>query len=242
MWHDCESSNSGSIHEQLLVVQRSGMWDQNYDRWKLQCCWEGSDARTADFEYFAHVRLSACKRNTLTRRSDMGVLSLAGRCCSRAKTMQLAIIVARIMYSNGVWELRSNCNSIEYSKKKRNWIRMAKEGRQTDRQTINCTLCMWSRSFQMVDHSQPFSVGHCLWVRAYGAYDSWHYSHDDETQILWLYFSYCDFWDRDLTTLITTLVFQVNCIILSFIDGLTTKYNQQRTFEAMLPNGYLTLV
>lgn len=38
----------------------------------------------------------------LTRRSDMGVLSLAGRCCSRARTMQLAIIVARIMYSNGV--------------------------------------------------------------------------------------------------------------------------------------------
>lgn len=38
----------------------------------------------------------------LTRRSDMGVLSAAGRCCSRANTMQLAMMVARIMYSNGV--------------------------------------------------------------------------------------------------------------------------------------------
>lgn len=36
----------------------------------------------------------------------MGVLSLAGRCCSRARTMQLAIIVARIMYSNGVWRVK----------------------------------------------------------------------------------------------------------------------------------------
>lgn len=32
----------------------------------------------------------------------MGVLSSPGRCCSRAKTIQLAMMVVRIMYSNGV--------------------------------------------------------------------------------------------------------------------------------------------
>lgn len=32
----------------------------------------------------------------------MGVLSSPGRCCSKARTTQLAVIVARIMYSNGV--------------------------------------------------------------------------------------------------------------------------------------------
>lgn len=37
----------------------------------------------------------------------MGVLSEAGRCCSRASTMQFAIMVARIMYSNGVKMLRN---------------------------------------------------------------------------------------------------------------------------------------
>lgn len=43
----------------------------------------------------------------LTSRSDMGVLSPSGRCCSSASTMQLAMIVARIMYSNGVRGLRT---------------------------------------------------------------------------------------------------------------------------------------
>ena len=46
-------------------------------------------------------------QSTLTRLSDMGVLSLAGRCCSSASTIQLAMMVARIMYSNGVRRLRS---------------------------------------------------------------------------------------------------------------------------------------
>lgn len=44
----------------------------------------------------------------LTNRSDIGVLSKAGRCCSKASTMQFAIIVARIMYSNGVRESRKS--------------------------------------------------------------------------------------------------------------------------------------
>ena len=43
-------------------------------------------------------------RPPLTRRSDMGVLSSSGRCCSKARTMQLAMMVARIMYSKGVRE------------------------------------------------------------------------------------------------------------------------------------------
>lgn len=43
----------------------------------------------------------------LTSRSDMGVLSPSGRCCSRASTIQLAMMVARIMYSNGVRGLRT---------------------------------------------------------------------------------------------------------------------------------------
>jgi len=38
----------------------------------------------------------------LTSRSDMGVLSSSGRCCSSARTMQLAMMVAKIMYSKGV--------------------------------------------------------------------------------------------------------------------------------------------
>lgn len=33
---------------------------------------------------------------------DIGVLSSSGRCCSRARTMQLAMMVASIIYSNGV--------------------------------------------------------------------------------------------------------------------------------------------
>ncbi len=44
----------------------------------------------------------------LTKRSDIGVLSKAGRCCSKASTMQFAIMVARIMYSNGVKVLRNS--------------------------------------------------------------------------------------------------------------------------------------
>lgn len=43
----------------------------------------------------------------LTSRSDMGVLSPSGRCCSSASTIQLAMMVARIMYSNGVRGLRT---------------------------------------------------------------------------------------------------------------------------------------
>lgn len=38
----------------------------------------------------------------LTNRSDMGVLSSSGRCCSKARTMQLAMMVAKIIYSKGV--------------------------------------------------------------------------------------------------------------------------------------------
>ncbi len=41
-------------------------------------------------------------RDYLTSLFDMGVLSSPGRCCSRAKTIQLAMMVVRIMYSNGV--------------------------------------------------------------------------------------------------------------------------------------------
>jgi len=47
----------------------------------------------------------------LTKRSDMGVLSMAGRCCSRASTMQLAMMVVRIRYSNGVDKSRKNCGT-----------------------------------------------------------------------------------------------------------------------------------
>lgn len=43
-------------------------------------------------------------RRAHTSLRDIGVLSSSGRCCSRARTMQLAMIVARIMYSNGVGE------------------------------------------------------------------------------------------------------------------------------------------
>lgn len=74
--------------------------NQSWDLITLHMCWQvlcltGSDLKDRNV-------------GALTRRSDMGVLSLAGRCCSRAKTMQLAIIVARIMYSNGVWGLRNS--------------------------------------------------------------------------------------------------------------------------------------
>ena len=39
----------------------------------------------------------------LTNLLAMGVLSSPGRCCSSARTTQFAVMVARIMYSNGVW-------------------------------------------------------------------------------------------------------------------------------------------
>lgn len=42
----------------------------------------------------------------LTSLRDMGVLSSSGRCCSRASTMQLAMMVARIIYSKGVGEVK----------------------------------------------------------------------------------------------------------------------------------------
>lgn len=38
----------------------------------------------------------------LTSRFAIGVLSSPGRCCSKARTTQLAVMVARIMYSKGV--------------------------------------------------------------------------------------------------------------------------------------------
>lgn len=38
----------------------------------------------------------------VTSRSDKGVLSPSGRCCSRARTMQFAMMVVRIIHSNGV--------------------------------------------------------------------------------------------------------------------------------------------
>lgn len=37
-----------------------------------------------------------------TSRSDSGVLSPSGKCCSRASTMQLAMMVVKIIHSNGV--------------------------------------------------------------------------------------------------------------------------------------------
>lgn len=42
------------------------------------------------------------RKEAPTSLRDIGVLSSSGRCCSRAKTMQLAMMVAKIMYSNGV--------------------------------------------------------------------------------------------------------------------------------------------
>ena len=42
------------------------------------------------------------RETSLTSRSDMGVLSSSGRCCSRARTMQFAMMVAKIIYSKGV--------------------------------------------------------------------------------------------------------------------------------------------
>lgn len=42
------------------------------------------------------------RKEAHTSLRDIGVLSSSGRCCSRAKTMQLAMMVAKIMYSNGV--------------------------------------------------------------------------------------------------------------------------------------------
>ena len=54
-----------------------------------------------------HARMFVCVCVPAYRTSllDIGVLSSPGRCCSRAKTMQLAMMVARIMYSNGVERL-----------------------------------------------------------------------------------------------------------------------------------------
>lgn len=46
----------------------------------------------------------------LTRRSESGVLSPSGKCCSRAKTMQLAMMVARIIHSNGVRKFSEGTN------------------------------------------------------------------------------------------------------------------------------------
>lgn len=44
-----------------------------------------------------------CKQiSFLTNLFAMGVLSSPGKCCSKARTTQLAVMVARIMYSNGV--------------------------------------------------------------------------------------------------------------------------------------------
>lgn len=40
--------------------------------------------------------------SVVTSRSDRGVLSPSGRCCSRARTMQFAMMVVRIIHSNGV--------------------------------------------------------------------------------------------------------------------------------------------
>lgn len=48
------------------------------------------------------LRHSVLVDGLLTSLLDMGVLSSPGRCCSRARTIQLAMMVARIMYSNGV--------------------------------------------------------------------------------------------------------------------------------------------
>lgn len=47
----------------------------------------------------------------LTRRSDSGVLSPSGKCCSRARTMQLAMMVARIIHSNGVRKVSQGSNT-----------------------------------------------------------------------------------------------------------------------------------
>lgn len=44
---------------------------------------------------------------SLTSLFAMGVLSSPGRCCSNARTTQLAVMVARIMYSKGVKATKS---------------------------------------------------------------------------------------------------------------------------------------
>lgn len=49
----------------------------------------------------------------LTSLRDMGVLSSSGRCCSRASTMQLAMMVARIIYSKGVEEVKEKRSGME---------------------------------------------------------------------------------------------------------------------------------
>lgn len=43
-----------------------------------------------------------CVCECVTSRSDRGVLSPSGRCCSKARTMQFAMMVVRIIHSNGV--------------------------------------------------------------------------------------------------------------------------------------------
>lgn len=75
----------------------------------------------------------------LTKRSDIGVLSEAGRCCSKASTMQFAIIVAKIMYSNGVTVLRKSCENM---------------------QTLNQDIETWRRLTQ--SHPPPLYVGSFL--------------------------------------------------------------------------------
>lgn len=62
------------------------------------------------YAYVAHVHephLNVCVcvcvcKMCVTSRSDRGVLSPSGRCCSRARTMQFAMMVVRIIHSNGV--------------------------------------------------------------------------------------------------------------------------------------------
>lgn len=65
------------------------------------------DTSTHNTEWLTAFCIRPNKKNVnkciqLTNLSDIGVLSPSGKCCSRASTIQLAMIVAKIMYSNGV--------------------------------------------------------------------------------------------------------------------------------------------
>lgn len=58
---------------------------------------------TCTWTIFKCVCMCVCVcKMCVTSRSDRGVLSPSGRCCSRARTMQFAMMVVRIIHSNGV--------------------------------------------------------------------------------------------------------------------------------------------
>ena len=62
----------------------------------------GSQIQTHPWDWKADKFTRTKQQSKLTNLRDIGVLSSSGRCCSRARTMQFAMMVARIMYSKGV--------------------------------------------------------------------------------------------------------------------------------------------